>query len=177
MEMYCKYNRKHQSHFKYFDKLWRGERRVMLYPNQVLFLCMIHGRLCQFHGTVCFIFSLVCSFLEVLCSSSTTTCKNTFHLWNLLTEWPSFELLHRKNGFFQLQTSVQELLIRVQPVKGFFFLFIQQRTFKETGCSTTSASDLPKIFRYDLLSYKVLFNKGTIQLFHLLNLGIFLYFI
>lgn len=68
-----------------------------------------------------FIFSLVCSFLEVLCSSSTTTCKNTFHLWNLLTEWPSFELLHRKNGFFQLQTSVQELLIRVQTVKGFFF--------------------------------------------------------
>lgn len=116
-----------------------------------------------------FIFSLVCSFLEVLCSSSTTTCKNTFHLWNLLTEWPSFELLHRKNGFFQLQTSVQELLIRVQPVKGFFFLFIQQR-------STTSPSDLPKIFRYDLLSYKVLFNKGTIHLLHLLNLGIFLYF-
>lgn len=123
-----------------------------------------------------FIFSLVCSFLEVLCSSSTTTCKNTFHLWNLLTEWPSFELLHRKNGFFQLQTSVQELLIRVQTVKGFFFLFIQQRTFKETGCSTTSPSDLPKIFRYDLLSYKVLFNKGTIHLLHLLNLGIFLYF-
>lgn len=152
MEMYCKYHRKHQSHFKYFDKLWRGARRVMLYPNQVLFLCMIHGRLCQFYGTVCFIFSLVCSFLEVLCSSSTTTCKNTFHLWNLLTEWPSFELLHRKNGFFQLQTSVQELLIRVQTVKGFFFLFIQQRTFKETGCSTTSPSDLPKIFRYDLLS-------------------------
>lgn len=123
-----------------------------------------------------FIFSLVCSFLEVLCSSSTTTCKNTFHLWNLLTEWPSFELLHRKNGFFQLQTSVQELLIRVQTVNGFFFLFIQQRTFKETGCSTTSPSDLPKIFRYDLLSYKVLFNKGTIHLLHLLNLGIFLYF-
>lgn len=153
MEMYCKYHRKHQSHFKYFDKLWRGARRFMLYPNQVLFLCMIHGRLCQFYGTVCFIFSLVCSFLEVLCSSSTTTCKNTFHLWNLLTEWPSFELLHRKkNGFFQLQTSVQELLIRVQTVKGFFFLIIQQRTFKETGCSTTSPSDLPKIFRYDLLS-------------------------
>lgn len=123
-----------------------------------------------------FIFSLVCSFLEVLCSSSTTTCKNTFHLWNLLTEWPSFELLHRKNGFFQLQTSVQELLIRVQTVNGFFFLFIQQRTFKETGCSTTSPSDLPKIFRYDLSSYKVLFNKGTIHLLHLLNLGIFLYF-
>lgn len=123
-----------------------------------------------------FIFSLVCSFLEVLCSSSTTTCKNTFHLWNLLTEWPSFELLHRKNGFFQLQTSVQELLIRVQTVNGFFFLFIQQRTFKETGCSTTSPSDLPKIFRYDLLSYKVLFNKGTFHLLHLLNLGIFLYF-
>lgn len=102
--------------------------------------------------------------------------QNTFHLWNLLTEWPSFELLHRKNGFFQLQTSVQELLIRVQTVNGFFFLFIQQRTFKETGCSTTSPSDLPKIFRYDLLSYKVLFNKGTIHLLHLLNLGIFLYF-
>lgn len=126
MEMYCKYHRKHQSHFKYFDKLWRGARRVMLYPNQVLFLCMIHGRLCQFYGTVCFIFSLVCSFLEVLCSSSTTTCKNTFHLWNLLTEWPSFELLHRKNGFFQLQTSVQELLIRVQTVKGFFFIHLRR---------------------------------------------------
>lgn len=71
-------------------------------------------------------FSLVCSFLEVLCSSSTTTCKNTFHLWNLLTEWPSFELLHRKNGFFQLQTSVQELLIRVQTVKGFFFIHLRR---------------------------------------------------
>lgn len=43
---------------KYFDKLWRGARRVMLYPNQVLFLCMIHGRLCQFHGTVCLFFRL-----------------------------------------------------------------------------------------------------------------------
>lgn len=171
MEMYCKYHRKHQSHFKYFDKLWRGARRVMLYPNQVLFLCMIHGRLCQFHGTVCLFFRLFVPSWKCYAHLRPQQLQNTFHLWNLLTEWPSFELLHRKNGFFQLQTSVQELLIRVQTVKGFFF-----HSFKEAGCSTTSPSDLPKIFRYDLLSCKVLFNKGTIHLLHLLNLGIFLYF-
>lgn len=127
MEMYCKYHRKHQSHFKYFDKLWRGARRVMLYPNQVLFLCMIHGRLCQFHGTVCLFFRLFVPSWKCYAHLRPQQLQNTFHLWNLLTEWPSFELLHRKkNGFFQLQTSVQELLIRVQTVKGFFFIHLRR---------------------------------------------------
>lgn len=36
-------------------------------------------------------------------------------------------------------------------------------------------SDLPKILRYDLFSYKLFFSKEKIRIFYLLNLAVFLY--